>query len=203
MKILPFDYYQTADILRGAQDLLGKVLVTTVGGIRTSGIIVEAEAYRAPDDLACHASRFAHTPRGAAMFAAGGAAYVYFCRNQPLFNILFAPEGMAHCVLIRAVEPLEGIETMQIRRHFPKKHGDLTAGPAKLTQALGIEVATMHGVSLDGTAGIWLEDHNILYEKISISPRIRVEGAGVAAASLLWRFFAEGNVFVSEKNYFK
>ncbi len=195
-------FFTGTDVVQIAQSLLGKILVTHYNGVRTSGRIVETEAYRAPDDLASHASKFPHTPRGKDMLLAAGTAYVYYCRNHPLFNIITAPEGTAHCVLIRAIEPIDGIDMMQTRRPHVKKLQDFTNGPGKFTHALGISVEVSHRTDLCVGKNIWLEDDGFIAEKIITTPRIRVDGAGKEAAERLWRFYLAENNFVSEKRFF-
>lgn len=200
--LLPRSFYDDTDVVQKAQNLLGKILVTDYDGVRTSGRIVETEAYRAPDDRASHASKFPHTPRGRSMFVTAGTAYVYYCRNHPLFNIITAPEHLAHCVLVRAIEPLEGIDTMQFRRPNVKRIVDLTNGPGKFTHALGITVEKSHHTDLCTGEKIWLEDDGFEVENPVVTPRIRVDGAGKEAAERLWRFYIRDNIFVSEKSYF-
>ena len=100
---LPPEFYQTTDVVQIARDLLGKVLVTHFDGQYTAGRITETEAYRAPDDRACHAWNNRLTPRTRVMFEPGGTAYVYLCYGiHHLFNVVTAPAVMAHAVLIRA-----------------------------------------------------------------------------------------------------
>ena len=200
--MLSRSFYTDTDVVQIAQSLLGKILVTDYDGVRTSGRIVETEAYRAPDDLACHASKFPHTQRGKDLLLDAGTAYVYYCRNHPLFNIITAPEGLAHCVLVRAIEPVEGISTMQARRVGVKKFQDLTNGPGKFTRALGISVERSHRTDLCLRKNIWVEDDGFSIEKMITTPRIRVDGAGKEAVERLWRFYIAENIFVSERNYF-
>ena len=200
--LIPRSFFLSTDVVQITRNLLGKILVTDYDGVRTSGRIVETEAYRAPDDMASHASKFAHTVRGKSMFANAGTTYVFYCRYHPLFNIITAPEQIAHCVLVRAIEPLEGIETMQLRRPNVKKLVELTNGPGKFTHALGISVEKSHNIDLCTGEKIWLEDDGFGVPDPVITPRIRVDGAGKEAAERLWRFYIPDNIFVSEKIYF-
>jgi DNA-3-methyladenine glycosylase len=200
--LLPRSFYADTDVVQTAQHLLGKILVTDYDGVRTSGRIVETEAYRAPDDFASHATKFPNTARGKSMFVNAGTAYVFYCRYHPLFNIITAPEHLAHCVLVRAIEPLEGVDTMYLRRPHIKKLVELTNGPGKFTHALGISVEKSHHTDLCIGENIWLEDDGCVVENPIVTPRIRVDGAGKEAAERLWRFYTPNNIFVSEKRYF-
>ncbi len=196
-------FYQRHDPLQISRELLGKTLVTQFDGIRTAGIIVETEAYRAPDDSACHAHLNRFTERTRTMFAAGGAAYIYLCYGiHHLFNIVTADEGMAHVVLVRAIEPTEGIETMLLRRNLPKLHPRVTAGPGAMSQALGMH-KQFNGTSLlDPDGMIWLEDHHLTYpdSEIAISRRIGVENSGISK-DWDWRFYVRNNPYVSARYY--
>ena len=204
-KKLTKDFFLETDVLKLSRDLLGKLLVTNFDGQRTAGVVVETEAYRAPDDWACHATKFPTTLRSKPMFTEGGRAYVYICRGvHHLFNITTAPEGMAHVILVRAIEPSEGVATMLERRGLEKLKPNLTAGPSSLAKALGINVLHNEMSLISGTTNIWFEENDVVFQDsdIDISKRIGVESAGVSA-DLEWRFFVKNNVYVSQKNYFK
>jgi len=155
--VLPVSFYER-DTVTVARELLGCVLVSTSGGVVTSGRIVETEAYLGADDPGSHASTKGMTKRNAVMYGPPGRAYVYFTYgNHYMFNIVTEPEGVAGGVLVRALEPLEGIETMLHRRAAgrrsgaPIRHRELTNGPGKLTAALGIDLLC-NGSPLDGSA---------------------------------------------------
>jgi DNA-3-methyladenine glycosylase len=199
MPVLPYSFYTKQDVVQVAKDLLGKYLVTHFDGQMTTGKIVETEAYRAPDDRACHAFGNRRTARTEVMFAEGGRAYVYLCYGiHHLFNVVTGPEGMAHAVLIRAVQPIDNVELMLARRGMDKPHPKLTAGPGALTQALGIHTS-QSGLSLLDTAGpLWLEDRGevILEENIIASPRVGVAYAKECAA-WPWRFRIKGSAWTS------
>lgn len=163
-------------------------------------MIVETEAYRAPDDQACHAWKNRRTARTETMFATGGIAYVYLCYGiHHLFNIVTAEKDMAHVVLIRAVEPMEGQEVMFDRRGIKQLRPQLTAGPGVMTKALGINIQ-YNGTDLTAAnSPIWVEDRGvaILPAAISESPRVGVAYAG-AAAEWPWRFWLRESKWVSK-----
>ena len=134
------DFYTRPNVLQVARDLLGKLLVVpTLNGKRVSGMIVETEAYRGPKDRASHAYGGRRTKRTETMYQLGGLAYVYFVYgmyNQ--FNVVSNVVDIPHAILIRALEPVEGIDLMRMRRHTQPDH-NLTNGPGKLCIALGID----------------------------------------------------------------
>ncbi|MDR0319183.1 MAG: DNA-3-methyladenine glycosylase [Rickettsiales bacterium] len=176
-----------------AKNLLGATLCSRVGGKLCSGRIVELELYIGECDKACHAWR-GKTPRNAVMFGAPGKAYVYFVYGMHnMLNVVISEAGKANAILIRAVEPLDGIETMQARRGI-KDAKNLCNGPAKLTKAFGI--TTKHnGADLSGDL-IWLEPATSRFQ-VATGKRIGVDYAG-SDADLPWRFVIKGNKFVSK-----
>ena len=190
--MLPLEYYQNEDVLFLSRDLIGKFLFTKIGGKITSGMIVETEAYRGPGDKASHAFQNRRTKRNEVMYHQGGISYVYLCYGiHSLFNIVTNKTGIPHAILIRAIEPDKGIDTMLKRRHKDKASKILTAGPGALAQALGI--STKHNGVLLNSSTIWIEDHGILYgdSDIIASPRVGVDYAG-EDAQLPWRFRLKG-----------
>lgn len=189
------DFYQREDVVQIARELLGKYLVTHFPEGRTVGRIVETEAYRAPDDRACHAWNNRFTQRTRVMFEAGGAAYIYLCYGiHHLFNVVTGPAGMAHAVLIRAVEPVENVALMLQRRSMTRLETRLTCGPGALSQALGIRTEWTGASLLEEDALIWLEDRLEMVEESAIiaGPRIGVESAGECAL-WPWRFRMAGS----------
>lgn len=200
-KKLPHSYYQSLDVTGIAKDLLGKFLVTFIDGVRCSGKIIETEAYRGPDDRACHAYNNRRTPRTEVMYEAGGIAYIYICYGMHhLMNVVTGPRDNAHAVLIRALEPAEGIETMAERRKMSLTDTRLTKGPGALSLAMGLTSQLSGASLLAPTSPIWIEDHGIIHgaNEICTGPRIGVESAGDAAL-WPWRYFIKGNKYVSAK----
>ncbi|GAA4014808.1 DNA-3-methyladenine glycosylase [Hymenobacter fastidiosus] len=194
---LPVAFYQRSDVVQIARELLGKYLFTTIGGVLTGGRIVETEAYAHSGDQACHSHLGRYTNRTRVMYEAGGVAYCYLIYGRyTLFNIITNEAGKADAVLIRGLEPVEGIAEMLLRRGLSAPARNLTAGPGLLTQALGI--TTQHyGTDLGGDL-IWLEDQQepVPADLILASPRVGIDYAG-ADAALPWRFRLKGSPWVS------
>jgi DNA-3-methyladenine glycosylase len=189
---LPRSFY-ARPVLQVARDCLGKILVHQGRRGTTSGRIVEAEAYRGPEDRAAHSWRGRPTPRTRAMFGPPGYAYVFFVYGMHWhFNLVTGKEGTPHAVLIRSLEPLEGLDLMAIRRGVAKDRVELTNGPGRLCQALGID-REQYGADLCGDR-IYLLDAP--RSRARRTPRIGVDYAG-AWAHKPWRFFEPDNLYVS------
>ncbi|MDT5269931.1 MAG: DNA-3-methyladenine glycosylase [Acidobacteriota bacterium] len=194
------DFYTRADTLRVARELLGKRLVVpSETGARVSGRVVEVEAYLGVEDRAAHSYGGRRTRRTETMYAAGGTAYVFFVYGMHhQFNVVTGPAGQPHAVLVRAVEPEEGIELMRERRPVSKER-ELTNGPGKLCRALGIDL-TFDGEDLSKGRRVWLEETGIKFkpEQVASGPRI---GVAYAAEDALkpWRFWVKENEYVSRK----
>ncbi|MET0648296.1 MAG: DNA-3-methyladenine glycosylase [Pyrinomonadaceae bacterium] len=194
------DFYTRADTLRVARELLGKRLVVPgAAGARVSARVVEVEAYLGVEDRAAHSYGGRRTRRTETMYAAGGAAYVFFVYGMHhQFNVVTGPEGRPHAVLVRAVEPEEGIGLMIERRPVPKER-ELTSGPGKLCRALGIDL-TFDGEDLTTSGRVWLEETGQTYRpaEVATGPRI---GVAYAAEDALkpWRFWVKENEYVSRK----
>ena len=198
MRKLAIDFYQRANVLQVAKELLGKILVTRWNE-ETSGRIVEAEAYNGAIDKASHAAGGRRTKRNEIMYAEGGVAYVYLCYGiHHLFNVVTNKKETPHAILIRALEPLTGIDVMLERTGKKQLDHTLTRGPGNVSKALGI--FTKHsGESLLSKTLFIAEDDFVLNKKdLAASPRIGVDYAG-EDAKLLYRFFIKGNPFVSGK----
>lgn len=191
------DFYQREDVVKIARELLGKVLFTRVDGVVTGGTIVETEAY-SWRERGCHAYRARKTARNEVMFRKGGFAYVYMCYGiHYLFNVVTNLEAVPEAVLIRALEPVTGLEEMVERRSLAGDNLHLTSGPGKLTKALGIGRSFNGKFLLDDE--IWIEDSGmrLAKSKIVASERIGIDYAG-DDARLPWRFTIEGNAWVSK-----
>lgn len=195
MLSLDKNYYLNDDVIFLAQDLLGKIIQTEIDGIVCSGMIVETEAYKAPEDKASHAYNNRLTARTSTMFSEGGLAYIYFVYGfHNLFNVVTGPEGIPHAILIRAIQPLTNIEEMMKRRGFKHQNVNLTNGPGKLCKALGI-TRDFNGIDLSDTkTEISIFDDKIHIEKgdIICSPRIGIDYAQ-EYANKPWRFRIKGN----------
>ncbi len=180
-------------VLTVARECIGKILVHRTAQGDAAGRIVECEAYRGPLDLAAHSSR-GLTRRTAAMFGPPGHAYIYLLYGSSwAINLVVAAEGEPHAVLLRALEPVRGIELMAQRRGRAVNSRHLTNGPGKLTQALAI-TGDDYGRDLVGDI-LFLEDA-LPVRRIGRSPRINVDYAGVWAERP-WRFYERSNRYVS------
>jgi DNA-3-methyladenine glycosylase len=183
--------------------MYGKKLVHQLNGRLLSGIIVETEAYCDGDepDLACHGERVNNarpTPRTAVMFGPAGFAYVYFTYGiHWLFNVVTGEVGRPNAVLIRALEPVDGIEQM-IEYRGERPLTQLTNGPAKLTQALAID-KSHNGANLCQPDGvIWIEDAPAVPQnQIAVGPRIGLGKTPEPWYSIPWRYWLADNPFVS------
>lgn len=189
-------FYRQHDVTVIAKDLLGKILVTNINGVRTAGMIVETEAYAGIIDRASHAWNNRRTKRTEVIFQPGGLAYVYLCYGiHYLFNVVTNIENTPHAVLIRALQPIDGIDVMQ-RRYNNKPSVKLTAGPGSLCKAMGIDTA-LNGESLTGKK-VWIETgQDIADNEIAISTRVGVAYAG-EDAYLPYRFSIKNNDWVSK-----
>ena len=193
--VLPQSFYArpTTEV---ARDLLGKIIVHQIDGEELAGRIVEVEAYLGLNDEAAHA--FAGiTPRTKVMFGPPGRAYVYLIYGMyHCLNLVTEPDGAAGCVLIRALEPVAGIETMQARRPHARRLQDIASGPGKLTRAMGITLAH-YGADL--TRGeLTVREHKTAEGvEVGISSRI---GINKSNKCLDWplRFFVKDNPHVSK-----
>ncbi|HEY4255298.1 MAG TPA: DNA-3-methyladenine glycosylase [Chlamydiales bacterium] len=186
---LPPSFYQRPDVVQVARDLLGKGLFTrTPDGLLTGGLIVETEAYAGVLDKASHVYNDRRTQRTEAMYGPGGIAYVYMCYGiHYLLNAVTNLEGVAQAVLIRALFPTHGIDTMLKRRKKQALDKTLASGPGALCQALGINL-THYAVSLS-SPNLWIADCGVSVKEkeIQVTPRIGVDYAG-EDAKLPYRF---------------
>lgn len=196
---LPREFYTRPNVLTVARDLLGTLLVVPApDGDRVSGLIVETEAYRAPQDRASHAYGGRRTRRTETMYAVGGTAYVYFVYGMyHQFNVVTGVAGVAHAVLVRALEPVEGVELMRSRR-AGRPDLKLTSGPGTLCVALAID-RSHDKADLLGDR-VWLEEGpaRVRPSAIASGPRIGIDYAGEWAAKP-WRFWLRDNPHVSRR----
>jgi DNA-3-methyladenine glycosylase len=195
MKKLPREFYTRSDVLEVARDLLGKKLVVPDrSGSRVAGIIVETESYRGPEDKASHAYNGRRTNRTETMYGIGGTAYVYFVYgmyNQ--FNVVTNVEDIPHAVLVRAVEPIEGLDVMRRRRQRRSEY-ELTSGPGRLCLALGID-RKLDKADLLGDR-VWIEEAtSISPRQIGRGPRVGIDYAEEWIKKP-WRFWIKDNPFV-------
>ncbi len=192
------EFYLRENVLTISKELLGKFLYTNFNGQLTGGMITETEAYRAPEDKASHAYGGRRTERSAIFYEEGGISYVYLCYGiHNLFNVVTNEKEIPHAILIRSIEPTEGIDYMLERRKKTKVSPLLTAGPGSMSQALGI--GRHHNkVSLQSDK-IWIEDKGILIPEKDIlkGPRIGVDYAA-EYASKPWRFGIRNNIWISK-----
>ena len=196
--ILQPAFYQRPDVLAIARELLGKYVFTRFNGQLTGGRIVETEAYRHVGDaaLALHLQRKAGQAQG--LHRPGGHAYLYAVYGQhTLFNLTTNTADHPDAVLIRAIEPTEGLAVMLHRRGLAAVARNLTAGPGLLTQALGLTPA-LTGAALQGPP-LWLEDRGqpVPDHQVQASPRVGLEYAGPEASQLPWRFRLVGSRWTS------
>ena len=195
---LPREFYTRTDVLEVARDLLGKKLVVPGrNGKRVSGLIVETESYRGPEDRASHAWNGRRTNRTETMYGIGGTAYVYFVYgmyNQ--FNVVTNVEDVPHAVLVRALEPIEGIAVMRRRRQGRSEY-ELTSGPGRLCIAMGID----RGLDKADLLGrrVWIEEGvSVSPRQIACGPRVGIDYAEKWVTKP-WRFWIKDNPFVSKR----
>jgi DNA-3-methyladenine glycosylase len=197
MKVLNQAFYMRQDVVVIAKELIGKIICTQFDDILTTARIVETEAYNGIIDKASHAYGGRNTKRTSVMFGHPGHAYVYLCYGiHHLFNIVTNNEGTPHAVLIRAAEPIEGINTMLERTGKPNPDFSLTRGPGNVSKALGIH-SRHSGLSLLEPP-IWIAGDKTIIDPTNIiaTPRIGVDYAA-EDAFLPYRFLLKDNSFVS------
>lgn len=196
-KKLSRQFYDSTDTATIARDLLGKLLVVPrADGGRVSGMIVETEAYLGEIDRAAHSYGGRRTPRNEVMYGPGGRVYVFFVYGMYYqFNVVTGPPEHPHAILIRGVEPIEGIEIMRSRRG-EMKDKNLTSGPGKLCIAMGID-RSLNGDNLCGEK-VWLENYrSFCDEDVAVGKRIGIDYAAEDAERPL-RFWLLNNDFVSK-----
>ncbi|HUR98060.1 MAG TPA: DNA-3-methyladenine glycosylase [Pyrinomonadaceae bacterium] len=190
-------FFKRKDTLLIARDLLGKLLVVPMAdGTRVSGTIVETEAYLGELDKAAHSYGGRRTARNEIMYSEGGHVYVFFVYGMyHQLNFVAGQIGQPHAILIRAVEPVEGIEIMRERRG-DMKDINLTSGPGKLSIALDVD-RSFNGEDLFGER-IWVEEYkNFKKQEIASGPRVGIDYAE-EFIDMPWRFWVKGSAFVSK-----
>jgi DNA-3-methyladenine glycosylase len=197
---LPESFFTRQDTLQVARDLLGKLLVVPASdGTRVSGMIVETEAYLGVEDKAAHSYGGRRTARNEITYSEGGHVYVFFVYGMYYqLNLVTGPAEHAHVVLIRGLEPIEGIEIMRERRGVAMPDKNLTSGPGKLTIAMGID-RSYNGEHLLGDR-IWVEEfRKFRSNQIESGLRVGIDYAE-EFVEMPWRFWVIGNQFVSKVN---
>ena len=196
MKTITRDFY-SRPTLTVARELLGRRLVRQIDGRQLVGRIVETEAYIGKNDSACHATK-GRTPRTEVMFGPPGHAYIYLVYGMHhMLNLVTEGQDFPAAVLIRAVEPLAGIDLMRTRRPRVTHDSNLTNGPGKLCQALAIDRTLLNW---DVTLGrdLWLEPGEALPQAaVAAGPRIGIAYARPEDQAAPWRFWVRHNRFVS------
>jgi DNA-3-methyladenine glycosylase len=195
---VPLNFYSSEDVVSISKALLGKVLCTNIDGAYTSGVIVETEAYHGPEDKASHAFGMRRTARTEPMFGRAGVTYIYLCYGiHHLFNIDTAPTGTPHAILVRAVEPLDGIDIMLRRRGMQTLQPRLTSGPGSMSAALGLTTALSGQDLQKRNSPVWIEDGKVLSRSdVIASPRVGVAYAAEWAEKP-WRFRIRDNRWTS------
>jgi len=187
MNIIPRSFY-ARPTLTVARELIGARLVRVLDGVKLVGLITETEAYISEKDLACHA-KAGLTPSTAPMYGESGHAYVYFTYgNHWMLNVVTEREGFPAAVLIRAIQPIEGVGIMSERRQ-----GGDTFGPGKLTQALGITKSENQVDLTETTSSLWIEAAaKIPNKNVTKGPRVGLNNTPEPWLSKPWRFLVKG-----------
>lgn len=199
MKLLPKAFFTRKDVKQIAVELLGKIIITKINGEEVSVRIVETEAYMHFVDKASHAFNGRRTNRNEHMYGVGGTVYIYLCYGiHNMLNIVTSDEGIADAILIRAGQPINGIDIMLRRTGKIKFDNSLTRGPGNLGKALGIN-KSQSGLPLNKFEIFIYDDGYTVDKKMIVkSKRIGVDYAGDDAL-LEYRYFIKGNPFVSGK----
>ncbi len=197
MSKLTKEFYTRSDTVVIAKELLGKILVSNFNGKRTSGIICETEAYCGREDRGCHAYNGRFTPRTEIMYAEGGVSYVYLCYGvHYLFNVITNEKNDPHAVLIRAIEPIEGMDMILKRRKLTTCYNGIAAGPGLVSQCLGFTTNNT-GISLIENI-IWIEHAEpVSNNNIISSARVGMNFEGPFKL-IPWRFRIKNSPFTSK-----
>ncbi len=194
---LPETFYLQTDVCKVAKQLIGKILVTKFENRLTAGRIIETEAYNGIVDKASHAWNNRRTNRTETMFAKGGVAYVYLCYGiHHLFNVVTNREDVPHAILIRALEPMAGIEEMLQRTRKQKPDHSITRGPGNVSKAMGISILHSGESLLRNKVYIADDGYRPKPSELIATPRIGVDYAEEDAL-LPYRFILKGNPYLS------
>ena len=200
----------TDSAIKVAREMLGKYIIHLDNGLKLSGRIVETESYTGPEDKASHSYNWRKTRRNRVEYLVGGHIYIYMVYGMYWqLNITTGRENMPQCVLIRAIEPVDGIEQMAGRRKIKAVASgipnvtssllNLTNGPGKLCQAFGFD-KSHYGIDITKSPRVWLEDRG---ERIAGNELVRAKRIGIDYAGewahKLWRFYLKSSPFVSKK----
>ena len=193
---LPKEFYRGSDTIAIAKKLLGKLLVTNFEGQYTSGIVTETEAYCGAEDRGSHAHNGRCTKRTAIMYESGGVSYVYLCYGiHCLFNVVTHIKNEPHAILIRAIQPVDGIEIMLERTGKNKFTPQLASGPGLVAQCLGIQLQH-NGIDLTSDK-ICIEEYKTNSFKIIESARVGMNFDGLYK-TIPWRFRIAGSKYTSK-----
>ncbi len=197
MKKLVRAFYKRKDVVAIAKELLGKIIVTEIDGVETSARIVETEAYIGHVDRASHSYNGRRTNRNEHMYSPAGTVYVYICYGMhTMLNVVTNDKDIPDAVLVRAAEPIRGIDIMLERTGKKTLDQTLTRGPGNLAKALGIHKSHSGGLFGDEDIHLYDDGYRLAEEEIGTSKRIGVESAGDDSL-LPYRFYVRGNRFVS------
>lgn len=201
--LLHAEWYLTHDVLSAAKNLLGMILRSEIDGHVCEGIIVETEAYRGADDRGCHSYGNKITERNRTMFDIGGSVYVYICYGiHPMLNVVIGNSGVADAVLIRAVEPIQGLKIMMERRDIDSENRlKTTSGPGNLANAFGINKLYDGDKFFDPSSPIQIFSNGIKPSSIYEGHRVGMSARIGTCAFRPWRFYIEGNVWVSNPKH--
>ncbi len=201
LKKLPLHFFDRDDVVLIAKELLGKILLTDFDKRITSGRIVETEAYVANIDKASHSFNGRRSPKNEHMYAQAGIAYVYICYGMhQMMNIVTNKKNIPDAVLIRALDPISGIELMIERSGKKMLDPTLTKGPGNVGRSLGIHKKHSGELLNSKNISVFDDGYIVTEEMIGISKRIGVESAG-ADGLLPYRFYIKGNKNVSGRPY--
>ena len=197
---LPKSFYQRDDTLAIARELIGKLLMTNIGGELTGGIIIETEAYQGPGDRGSHAFNNKRTPRNEVMYSEGGQVYMYICYGiHDMLNVVTGKAGTPHAILIRAIEPTVGLEIIKKRRNLYNQPYRLCQGPGSLAKALGLN-KTHNQLDIEGDM-VWIEDAGSFPEdQILATARVGMNFEGPYKI-IPWRFILKDNKYVSRASF--